>query len=866
MGKCASKKKSKVQGNPSESWLSSDLGSEEILHFDVYVSGLVLRGATRPAVLLLAWLNRKHKTQESASLRWDEEWHFTIQSSERLLASQKLTITVLQEAVEIGSTAIPLWEVVTGPPAQSFPVVGNRGKVVGRVEAEIRALQVTLIRLSPIHVNCNLNSSQFGNFSLSVKYLAEHEQETHHSPIAVSPQWHFNHQLQFESLATVPILRNAAVQLRVWKQDEKDLRDSLVAECWIGLGKLLKAKDQVESRVKNRRWSEREGETTIWKQGKEVERSFASKLWLCGRHVGDVKGSFLVCGVPHITQLLCGVHTEQGISLRDSPLHVSPATTARNVPLSASLQRINQLFSVLKSLTSQQHDSLAPSSQHHQAITQLNSSLQSTERDQRLVFIYEHEEELLEAQTLLLEVGEFLRDFAEGVGYEERGLYYEGLRAVISRGELDLGHLALDRHLSPSLSRQKLSVGVRFWSFLKSLLRLALSKSNEKGVDSHIRDFSNTVMADCYFKFASFRDLLLNSLKEKSFGPVPEWRNTASDLDEEVQVPPRSLPMFDWALYFVPFLPREEQDLQAETASPLWQKRMAKRGLSFFRFLRVWIEYVESGFVHKYVPWPDIPGYHVLVKSFLLELKQRPVGQLPAALITASIQLLCNPHLVSVFLLVLYQRTNLYSPRAVTESLSITKQWLTTLQEAGYGLPLTFPESFFTQSLELVLHCDLEVNTGNAIWLLYHCYQVLSAEIKEALVLNALLGKQVAAFMWHWSQAVRTLFWNFVLFRLVSLKTIPLEPITLLDQRILARTDEITQSFSHFDQLSAEQRPYFAQSQAEYRHIRADFEAWLYSKTPEFGAGRKGKFGPFARFPYPDLQPLKGREDRQERV
>jgi len=849
-----------VQGDPSESWMSSDLGREEILHFDVYVSGLVLRGTTRPSVLLLTWLNRKHKTHESASFHWDEEWHFTIQSSERLLKTQKLTITVLQEGPEFGSASLPLWEVVTGPPAQSFPVVGNRGKVVCRVEAEIKALQVTLLRISPTHVQCTLTPSQFGNFSLTVKYLAEREQETRHSPISPSPQWTFSHQLQFESFSTVQALRTAAVQLRLWRQDEKDLRDVLVAECWIGLGKLLKAKGPEDSRTKNRRWSERESEITIRKQGKEVERRFGSKLWLCGRHVGDVEGRFRVSGVPHITQLLFGVHTEEGISLQSSHLQVSSASTPRHFPLSAPLQRINGLFAQLKSLTGQQHESSV------QASTQLNAELQSTERNQRVVFIYEHEEELIEAQMLLLEVGEFLRDFAEEVGYEERGLYYEGLKVVIGRGELDLGHLALDRELSAALSSRKLAVGLRFWALLKSLLKCALSKSNEKGLDSHIRDFVNTILSDCYFKFSSFRDLLLHSVKEKSFGPVPEWRNTASDLDEEVQVPPWSLPMFDWARYFVHFLPREEQDLQAEVrTSPLWQKRMAKRGLSFFRFLRAWIEYVERCFVHKYVPWPDIPGYHVLIKSFLLELKQRPIGQLPAALITASIHLLSNPHLVSVFILVLYQRTNLYSPRAVTETLTLTSQWLTTIQEAGSGLPLTFPESFFTRSIELVLYCDLEVNTGNAIWMLYYCYQVLTAEIREGLVLNGLLGKQVGTFMCHWSESVRRLFWSFVLFRLISLKTIPLEPITLLDQRILTRVDEIIQSFSHFDLISPEQRPYFSHSQAEYRHLRADFETWLYSKTPEFGAGRKGKFGPFAVFPYPDIQQLRGREDRQEK-
>lgn len=867
MGLCASKKKSKVVASPDESWLSNDLGSEETVLFDVCVSGLTLRGTAAPAILMLAWLDRKHTTQESTSLHWHEDWNFTIQSSEKLLAKQKLTITVLQGNAAIGTAEIPLWGVVNGPPAQNFPVIGNKEQIVCRIEAEIRALQVTLLRVSPLQVHCTLNPSQFGNFSLTLKYLAEREQETHHSPVQSFPQWTFSQQLHFESLATVQILRTAAVQLRLWKEDEKNLQTILVAECWIGLGKLLKAKTPGKSRKIDRRWSEREDELNIWKKGREVERTFSSKLWLCGRHVGDITGSFRVSGVPYITQLLFGVHTESGVSMQESCLSPSAVPTARHMPIPAPLRRIDTIFQQLKSLTSQQHEGLiSPAHVHQQAITQLNAELKATERDRRVVFVYEHEEELLEAQGLLLEVGEFLRDFAERVGYEERGLYYEGLRVVVGRGELDLGHLALDRHLQASLSKRKLAVGRRFWSLLKSLLRCALAKANEKGLDPPIRAFLDAIFAACYFKFSSFSDQLLHSLKLKSFGPVPEWRNTASDLDEEVHVPPRSLPMFDWGCYFVNFLPMEEQDLDAEMrASPLWQKRMAKRGLSFFRFLQAWIGYVERCFVHKYVPWHDIPGYHVLAKAFLLELKQRPVGQMPEALLSASLRLLANPHLVSVFILVLYQRTNLYNIRAVTEALSMTFHWLNALYESGSGLPLTFPESFFIRSIEIVLKSDLDVNTGNGIWLLYHCYQVLTTEVKEGLVLNCLLGEHVGGFMYHWSVAVRHLFWHFVLYRLISMKTIPLEPVSHLDERILTRTSEIIGILGHLDSANSEQRPYVSQSHSEFSHIHADFETWLYSKTPEFGASRKGKFGPFAVFPYPDIPQLKRREDSQEK-
>ena len=48
---------------------------------------------------------------------------------------------------------------------------------------------------------------------------------------------------------------------------------------------------------------------------------------------------------------------------------------------------------------------------------------------------------------------------------------------------------------------------------------------------------------------------------------------------------------------------------------------MSKRGVAYFRIATKWVHHVKAKFVRKDVPWRDIPGYRVIVKTTLLEMK-----------------------------------------------------------------------------------------------------------------------------------------------------------------------------------------------------------------------------------------------------
>ena len=89
-----------------------------------------------------------------------------------------------------------------------------------------------------------------------------------------------------------------------------------------------------------------------------------------------------------------------------------------------------------------------------------------------------------------------------------------------------------------------------------------------------------------------------------------------------------------------------------------WIRRISKRGIAFYFFLSEWSKIVTKTIVTKdQLPWQDLSGYNILIKSFLIELKRRNVKHYPEALISVSTSLLKNEKLLSVFITILYNKT-----------------------------------------------------------------------------------------------------------------------------------------------------------------------------------------------------------------
>lgn len=899
MGNCTSKARKPLSSSPTRVPVPTvprvlPIKTSEAYSFSVKVSHVKLRGLAQDSYRLkLAWGDQNFESQEQTGceIKVKAEWEFSVVATLEEMQSHWLVTELYsaRQAQAIARVCICQWTLAVGPSYQNFALVNAKKQVIGRVGMDVKVLQRTTLEIAALQVACDLGHEGYGKFSLTVR-RSEHHQSVE-SYIAQAANWVFEGKIQTLSLAmetNIEELRTDSIQLRVWKHKRGEEAPALVGECWISLSKLLKD-ERFELLQKELAKSLEQSpadtsetyspETLMSLDSARLEKPFQEKLWFCGRQIGSITGQLALSNIPCISQQISGVNTEEGIQIQSTNfVERSSGNTVifQKMALPAALASISGLVDQLKEFVlakpSGQTQSRSQDLRNHVGkVSELMQNLRETEKETMVAHVYTGEMELITAQSIFLDLGEYLLTYADRVVYEVRGYYYECLGHLVRRGELDLGHMSLDRCKDPTLKQNRTSLAIRYRRFLRKLLTCAIAKMNIKGVDQRVQEFTETIMAIAYFRIPEFKDTLLNCLRRKSFYPVEEWRGTAFDLETDVTVHSEYLPVFDWQLHFYRSLPEEKDEgYEAAMREERWQRRMEKRGIAYFRFISQWANDVQRLFVHQHVPWQDIPGYNVILKSFLLELKERKVENYSEALIKASHSLLRYSHILSVFIVLVFSKTNLYQFKEVLESLNLVSGWLALVYERGVSLPTTFVTSFFIQALRAVLRDEAALSVAHGLKLIYRNYQVFSTDMKQELVLELLLGSLAYQLMFHWSQIVRKLFWDFVLYRMYSLESIPLETVTALDLSCRGKAQALVAFVEHSEDETSEKiaenmTPYVKLARTELQKHQVEYTQWLEAKQKDLGPAKKGFYGPFEDFPYPD-QPIEGIfEDELER-
>ena len=89
-----------------------------------------------------------------------------------------------------------------------------------------------------------------------------------------------------------------------------------------------------------------------------------------------------------------------------------------------------------------------------------------------------------------------------------------------------------------------------------------------------------------------------------------------------------------------------------------WRKRFTKRASGFFFFLQQLSIYIQKSLITKDgIPYNEIPGYAKIIKTFLIELKQRDIKAYPDSMVDASVSLLDNSRLFNPFCGIILQKT-----------------------------------------------------------------------------------------------------------------------------------------------------------------------------------------------------------------
>jgi len=126
--------------------------------------------------------------------------------------------------------------------------------------------------------------------------------------------------------------------------------------------------------------------------------------------------------------------------------------------------------------------------------------------------------------------------------------------------------------------------------------------------------------------------------------------------------------------------------------------------------------------------WQDIPGYKLIVKSILYEFKTRPISDFPDALIDASLIFVQNTELLTVFVNILFSRTNIYDSMAMCATMNIVTKWFNHIEREGLLFPSNFDFTFFLKGIDIALELEHSVTIPRTLHLLYRTLHYLPIE------------------------------------------------------------------------------------------------------------------------------------------
>lgn len=857
---------------------------EELLTFRVEVTHWKVRGLAMDTYFLKAWWTRlEFETSEEAGtdIKWDGRWEFLFQSSVSELKDSNLTVMLLSthKQLPLATLYIKQWDIATGPSMQNFPLVDKKGKSLGRISFHAHVRQETLLVLRPIQSIVTLTPEIQGSFSLAIKCVTEDSQESLVLPISEQTNWMFNEvDATTPSLcfpATIETLRNASLQVKLWRH-KKSGKIVLLAECWLSFSQMFKQEKYTMIKrdgpgyksFASKRGSEIDIDEVSGKlKSYSVTKSYNEKMMLCGKEVGDISGTMEMMNIPLLSQLISGVNTENGFMAQSSNFMENTMKTPKgNKPtLPLELQQIIVFTEELNATFSsgdQREGSLFSSKtadvrEQINKVKELCTLLRSSKKQSMISFVYESKGDLIQAQNALLSTGEHFLKFADVTPYAVRPFYYEGLIHVLRRGELDLGALSLTEEDEKSIIK-KMPGAVRYRSFLRSILSCALGKMKVKGVDKKTQQFTEFVCAVCYFRVPEYRRSFLSCIQEKDIGSLSEWPSENEEVDD---IQTHILPMFDWEHLFYQFLPKDSEEdskLRCLLEDVVWKRRVAKRGIAYFRLLAEWATHVRRLFLEKNVPWLEIPGYGTLVKSFLWELKSRSIPEYPPVLTLCSCSLLNNPDLLTLFLRILFHKVNVHSIEVTSEGLELLQKWFNQLYDSHRGLPITFDESYFIEGLKICLQCEVGMNVAKGLWLIYRSYHVFLPRMKQELVLDLMLNSDMCQLSHHWCQSVRQLYWSVLLYRLVSFKFLPFDLTpTVLDDMIYSRSVDLTNQILAGQDISlpSELEVYRRYARSELQRVQEGYEKWLERVQSDLSSSmaKSSYFGGLGVFPWPEI-------------
>lgn len=147
----------------------------------------------------------------------------------------------------------------------------------------------------------------------------------------------------------------------------------------------------------------------------------------------------------------------------------------------------------------------------------------------------------------------------------------------------------------------------------------------------------------------------------------------------------------------------------------------------------------------------------MVVKSILYELKSRSISDYPDSLIDATLSLINNTELLSVFVTVIFSRTNVYDSLSLCTTMNLVTKWFNHIERQGLPFPSNFDFTFFHKGIEIALDMEHAVTIPRTLHLLYRTLHYIPIE-QRSLIVQDIFKKYIYKLLFSWSYNIRDLF------------------------------------------------------------------------------------------------------------
>ncbi|CDW81936.1 duf1765 domain containing protein [Stylonychia lemnae] len=518
------------------------------------------------------------------------------------------------------------------------------------------------------------------------------------------------------------------------------------------------------------------------------KKQFSEKLWFCGQCIGEISGTLTFFNLPILYQMKVGVLTKSGIQFSSKPILLESQLTNQKLSKDgdSQIKKINVLKDKLILSDTGKVKQRLTLYEKVQIFQELASLLVQTHKNSMMSFIYSNEVELIKAQKIFIDLGLHCMTFSEYVDFDQREYYYSTLCHIMRRSELDLGQMGFQQNQTTAqnndknmreIFKKKLKVATNYQLFQHEALQMGIEKLNMKGVDVYKRNFVEIIMSISYFRVPEFRERFLSIILAKSDGVIEEWRNTEGftlekdSNDENEFANAAIMRMFDWKTFCYDQIPENQQEqaveiLQRALGSDKWKLRIQKRGVAFFLIIKQWAIYVKNTLVSNNVSWKDVPGYRTILKSILLEMKERDIAYYPEALKETTCAMLYNEKLLNIFVTIVLKKTHAFDTPAVSSALDLIASWFTTINRNKQLLPPQFDYMLLFKAIKILMDLDHGMSTAKCIWLLFKITHIIPVKQRSAMLQEILSHEKFFHYFFHWSYNVRMVFYYFYFFQL----------------------------------------------------------------------------------------------------